>query len=247
MVEDDDIGVRVARGSSGDLPEEGLARDLSDLARQLQAESSMESLFDSIVAAALLEVDGAEYAGISVIQGRRVHTEAASDELVEKVDELQYRAGDGPCLTSLREHITVRSTDLETETRWPGFAREASGEGVRSMLSFQLFVESDNLGALNLYATVPDAFTDDDESVGLLLAAHAAIAMKASRNNINLRAALVNRDVIGQAKGILMERLKIDQVEAFRLLSQASKRSNRKLIVIAEELTLTGDLRTTNW
>jgi AmiR/NasT family two-component response regulator len=115
------------------------------------------------------------------------------------------------------------------------------------MLSFQLFVEGDNLGALNLYATVPDAFTDDDESVGLLLAAHAAIAMKATRNDINLRAALVNRDIIGQAKGILMERLKVDQVEAFGLLSQASKRSNRKLIAIAEELTLTGDLRTTTW
>jgi AmiR/NasT family two-component response regulator len=79
------------------------------------------------------------------------------------------------------------------------------------------------------------------------LAAHAAIAMKASRNSINLRAALVNRDVIGQAKGILMERLKIDQIEAFRLVSQASQRSNRKLIAIAEELTLTGDLRSTNW
>ena len=195
----------------------------------------------------LREVDAAEYAGISVIQGRRVHTEAASDELVEKIDELQYRAADGPCLTSLREHITVRSADLETEPRWPGFAREAGGEGIRSMLSFQLFVAGDNLGALNLYATVPDAFTDDDESVGLLLAAHAAIAMKATRNDINLRAALVNRDIIGQAKGILMERLKVDQVEAFGLLSQASKRSNRKLIAIAEELTLTGDLRTTTW
>jgi len=113
--------------------------------------------------------------------------------------------------------------------------------------SIRLFVEGDNLGALNLYATVPDAFTDDDESVGLLLAAHAAIAMKATRNDINLRAALVNRDLIGQAKGILMERLKSDQVEAFGLLSQASKRSNRKLIAIAEELTLTGDLRTTTW
>jgi AmiR/NasT family two-component response regulator len=44
-----------------------------------------------------------------------------------------------------------------------------------------------------------------------------------------------------------MERLKIDQIEAFRLLSQASQRSNRKLIAIAEELTLTGDLRSTNW
>lgn len=244
---EDDSGVRFARGSSGDLPEEGLARDLSDLARQMQAEASIESLFDSIVAAALREVEAAQYAGISLIEGRRVHTEAASDELVEKIDELQYRAGDGPCLTSLREHITVRSADLQTETRWPGFARDAAGEGIRSMLSFQLFVEGDNLGALNLYATVPDAFTDDDESVGLLLAAHAAIAMKASRNGINLRAALINRDVIGQAKGILMERLKIDQIEAFRLLSQASQRSNRKLIAIAEELTLTGDLRSTSW
>jgi hypothetical protein len=37
------------------------------------------------------------------------------------------------------------------------------------MLSFQLFVEGDNLGALNLYAMVPDAFTDDDESVGCCL------------------------------------------------------------------------------
>jgi hypothetical protein len=129
MVENDDSGVRFARGSSGELPEEGLARDLSDLARQLQTESSMESLFDSIVAAVLREVDAAEYAGISVIQGRRVHTEAASDELVEKIDELQYRAADGRCLTSLWEHITVRSAALETEPRWPGFAREA---GVRA-------------------------------------------------------------------------------------------------------------------
>jgi GAF domain-containing protein len=163
---EDDSGVRFARGSSGDLPEDGLARDLSDLARQMLAEASIESLFDSIVAAALREVEAAEYAGSSLIEARRVHTEAASDELIEKIDELQYRAGDGPCLTALREHLTVRSADLQTETRWPGFARDAAGEGIRSMLSFQLFVEGDNLGALNLYATVPDAFTDDDESVG---------------------------------------------------------------------------------
>ena len=157
---EDDSGVRFARGSSGDLPEDGLARDLSDLARQMQAEASIESLFDSIVAAALREVEAAEYAGISLIEARRVHTEAASEELIEKIDELQYRAGDGPCLTALREHLTVRSADLQTETRWPGFARDAAGEGIRSMLSFQLFVEGDNLGALNLYATVPDAFTE---------------------------------------------------------------------------------------
>src|SRR3954471_18642629 len=161
------------RGSGGDLPDAGLARDLSDLARQMQADSSMEALLGSIVEAAVREVGGAEYASISEILGRRVNTRAASDPLVSRIDELQYDAGDGPCLTSLREQVTVRSADLKDEDRWPGFARAAADIGVRSMLAVQLYVEGDNLGALNMYAHEPEAFTPDDETVALLLAAHA--------------------------------------------------------------------------
>jgi GAF domain-containing protein len=243
MVDNREDGVRLARDSGGDLPEAGLARDLSDLARQMQAKMSMDSLMDSIVAAAVREIDGAEYAGISAILGRHVQTQAASDDLVVEIDHLQYRAGDGPCLTSLRENVTVRSGDLEREERWPKFARDAAARGIRSVLSVQLFVEGDNLGALNLYSRVPDAFTDDDETVALLLAAHAAIAIQGSRSENNLRAAMVNRDIIGQAKGILMERYKIDHLAAFQLLSKASQETNRKLYVVAEELALTGEFR----
>jgi AmiR/NasT family two-component response regulator len=56
-----------------------------------------------------------------------------------------------------------------------------------------------------------------------------------------LEAALLTRDVIGQAKGILMERYRITPDEAFDQLKAASQRKNRKLRELAEELVSTGD------
>jgi AmiR/NasT family two-component response regulator len=52
--------------------------------------------------------------------------------------------------------------------------------------------------------------------------------------------ALVNRDVIGQAKGILMERFKITSDQAFAVLAKVSQDTNRKLSAIAEDLARTG-------
>ena len=56
--------------------------------------------------------------------------------------------------------------------------------------------------------------------------------------------AMVNRTVIGQAEGILMERVKVTPDRAFELLRQASLQSNNRLIRVAEELTRTGDWTT---
>lgn len=53
---------------------------------------------------------------------------------------------------------------------------------------------------------------------------------------------MATRDLIGQAKGILMERHKLTADQAFRLLTRASQTTNRKLRDIAEELTQTGTL-----
>jgi hypothetical protein len=80
----------------------------------------------------------------------------------------------------------------------------------------QLYVEDDNLSALNLYARTADAFTDESEQVGLLFA---AIAYAALRKETQLAEALVSRDLIGQAKGILMERYKISGERAFLVLT----------------------------
>jgi len=56
----------------------------------------------------------------------------------------------------------------------------------------------------------------------------------------HLERALASRDVIGQAKGILMERFKITADEAFEMLLTASQHANRKLSTLAEELAATG-------
>ena len=233
--------IRHALGSSGEGIEVGLARQLAELAREMQAEPDMAALLQRITDTAVVEIDGAEHACISLVEGSIVHTQAATDDLVRRVDSRESQLNEGPCITSLREEVTVRSDDFEKEERWPRFVAAALGEGIRSMLAVQLFVEGDNLGALNIYATEPNAFTEHDESIAMLLAVHAAIAMTASTTESNLRLALDSRDIIGQAKGILMERHKISSIEAFHLLVVASQRTHRKLRDLADTLATTGD------
>ncbi|MCM4078254.1 GAF and ANTAR domain-containing protein [Paractinoplanes hotanensis] len=220
-----------------------LAQMLSDMARSLQDEKSIEDTLQGIAAAAVGMVPGAEHAGLTVVRGRReVTTRAASDDLVRRVDRVQYEAGQGPCLDAVYDKRTVRLSDMATEDRWPDFTRRALGLGVHSMLSFQLYVQHDDLGALNLYSAKADAFDDESENVGLLLASHAAIAMAGAQKEHDLSVAISARDLIGQAKGILMERHKITGDQAFHLLARTSQHANIKLAEIARYLVETGEL-----
>ena len=136
----------------------------------------------------------------------------------------------------------MQVADLSTDDRWPEFAAAAVHLGVRSMLSFQLYTDADTIGALNIYAAGPNAFTDDSVRTGTLLATHAAVAAVAAAESGHMRIALQSRDVIGQAKGILMERFRITAEQAFDLLIAASQNSHRKLNEVAAELAATGEL-----
>jgi AmiR/NasT family two-component response regulator len=55
---------------------------------------------------------------------------------------------------------------------------------------------------------------------------------------------MLSRALIEQAKGILMERHKIKEDEAFTMLTRASQRTNTKLRDVAAELVRTGALPT---
>jgi transcriptional regulator with GAF, ATPase, and Fis domain len=220
-----------------------LARTLSDLARSLQNEDSVQHTLDAVVAAAVGTVPGAEHAGIMVVEGRTVETHAITDNLVRNVDRAQVDTGQGPCLDAVWEHVTVRLPDTAREDRRPIFSHRAKDLGIRSMLSFQLWVLRDNLGALNLFSSQVDAFGDESENVGLLFASHAAVAMAGARKQQQLVAALSTRDLIGQAKGILMERHRLTADQAFNVLVHASQRTNLKLAEIARTLTETGTLQ----
>ncbi len=220
-----------------------LADQLSELARSLESEDDVQDTLNAIVRAAVETVPGAEQASISSVVGRReVVTRATTNDVSAGVDRSQYETQEGPCLDALYEQRTVRVPDLPGERRWPRFVERARELGVGSMLAVQLYVAGDDLGALNLTSGKSDAFDDESEQVALLFAAHAAVALAGAQQQEQLRQALHSRDLIGQAKGILMERFSIDADQAFRLLVRASQTSNRKLTEIAEELDRTGEL-----
>ncbi|MEU7530268.1 GAF and ANTAR domain-containing protein [Saccharothrix sp. NPDC042600] len=222
-----------------------LATHLTSIARLLQRQGGEQDTMDAIVRAAVGTVPGAEHAGIMTVLGRReVRTVAATGELPHDVDQVQYDTGQGPCLAALYQEKVVSVPDLAHEPRWPAFATRAARLDVGSMLSFQLFVQDDDLGALNLYAARDHAFDDESEHVGSLFAGHSAIALATAQQREHLGEAVRTRDLIGQAKGILMERHKLTADQAFAVLARASQLTNSKLRDIAEQLTRTGELPT---
>ncbi|MEP7766181.1 GAF and ANTAR domain-containing protein [Sanguibacter sp. 25GB23B1] len=246
MVDDDVVSSgaeqeRSSRSPGGDgVPDRAgpdLAADLSRLARSLEDEDGLDATLDAIVHAAVVSVPGAEHASISMVRGRReVTSRAVTSDLARKNDRAQYDAGEGPCLESLFERRTVTVPDMAAESRWPVFSERSSGLGVASMLSVQLFVAGDDLGALNLLSTRPHAFDEGSEHIALLFASHAAVAIVGAEQEEQLLDTLAQRDVIGQAMGVLMERYGVTSSRAFGLLTRVSQRNNVRLFELAGEI-----------
>jgi GAF domain-containing protein len=141
----------------------------------------------------------------------------------------------------------VYSGDLGADPRYPGFGPAAQAAGIRSALAYRLLVDGAD-GALNLYAQLPNAYGSDDRAKAAILAALAGTALSAAVNrrdaqarSDNLEQALLSREVIGQAQGILIERERITAEQAFDILRRASQHLNEKLRDIAQHLVDTGE------
>ncbi|MFC9359558.1 GAF and ANTAR domain-containing protein [Rhodococcus sp. NPDC057014] len=215
--------------------EHRLRAEIEQIARDLRAEhANIQGTLEVITKSARDVVPGAEDAGITLVtRGRAFQSRAATSELPKKIDDLQHRLHDGPCVQAIWNHETVLVRDMITEQRWPRFAPEAAAIGARSMLAFQLYTTEHTMGALNLHLSRTNAFDDDSVSIGGTLATHAAIALIASLREEQFRDALASRDVIGQAKGMLMQRYSIDADEAFAILTRRSQNSNTPLNEVA--------------
>ena len=72
--------------------------------------------------------------------------------------------------------------------------------------------------------------------------AHAALALSAVGQVRHLQAKADSRDIIGQAKGILMERHKLTGPQAFQKLVLLSQTHNMQLRNVCEQLAATGAL-----
>ena len=242
-----------ADGKRRGLPSEGalgtydgqdeLALSLAGFARSVQQQRDPESTLAEIVRAAVALIPGCDAGSISVVLGRKdVSSRAASSELAAVVDGLQESTGQGPCLDAAYVHETVRASDLATDGRWPAFAPRAVAAGVAGMISIQLYVEGDDLGALNLFSRTAGALDEESEHIGLMFAAHAAVAYAAAQRVQGLSRTVATRQLVGRAEGILMERHRVTAEQAFEMLVRVSQHRNTKLRDIADRLVRSGRL-----
>jgi hypothetical protein len=197
------------------------------------------ALLSGLITGAAESVPGAQYAGITATQRRRgIETAAATHRYPVLLDEIQGRYQQGPCLTAAISQESVRIDDLAGDDRWPLYRGAALRQTpIRSILSFGMYKEGVSSAALNFYAESPNVFDDESVNLGLIFATHAALVWNMMRRDQQFRVALVSRDIIGQAKGRLMERLGIDAAEAFERLKQMSQDANTPIAQVAQRVT----------
>jgi hypothetical protein len=234
----------------GDAEESPLGQQFAQLTRTLLAADTVADALSRVVDAAVEVVPGADLVSVTLrSQDGQLHTPVETDPVGVELDDLQYTYEQGPCFDAAREPgpAYTWSGDLTVSPDWPKFGPAAAERGYHSVLSTALLADATPVrlsGALNIYARRRDEFTG--RAAGdraLLLATHASLALAtteavrlAELREAQLREALDSRDVIGQAKGILMQRRGISADDAFDLLRRTSQELNVKLAELARTL-----------
>ncbi len=219
--------------------------DLADRARPAAAgrvaDPRIAARLEPVVQAAGA-IPAARWVAVSAADPPGLRNLAGSDHRAVILDRLQDVLGQGPSLDALAEGRPVRSADLAVDRRWPDFAPRAARFGIVAVLAGASDPADDPRVSVTCYAGRTDGFDDDAAAAVEALARLGATVLGDDGMVERLRSTLRSRDVIGQATGMLMQRFAISSDEAFRLLVDASQRTNRKLSAIAEELTTTGRL-----
>jgi GAF domain-containing protein len=230
-----------------------MATRFADLGWDLFGTHDVRLALQRLVHSAQRIISGVDFVSITVAAGGSYATPAYTDGAAVELDLVQYAADDGPCVDATRIPglgLTY-CENLGVDPPWKKFAERAIELDVHSVLSVGLFptAEAPRIGALNFYARTPGALDSVDRDIAVILAAYAGTALAAvsaletaEQHAEHLQQALQTRDVIGQAKGILMTRRGLTAEEAFRVISESSQRLNIKVRDLAREITADPDL-----
>jgi hypothetical protein len=133
-------------------------------------------------AARLAGVDGAAVAVLISPQVRELLY--ATDEVAQKIDELQYATGEGPCLDAHYSQWPQLYSHLEGDARqdpWLAFSSGVRELGVEAVFAFPVpGAHSESMGVLELYRRAPGPLSDDQvnsaatcgEAIGEIIRMH---------------------------------------------------------------------------
>ena len=168
---------------------------------------------------------------------------SSSDE-VAALDAVQY-LDNGPCVEAAHTGKTIEVTpsDLLDEHRWALYARAAAAAGVASSLTIPVEFSGEVIGTINLYASLPDAFSGHHEQLAAALggsAEHAStngdLAFDTRRSAERAPTVLADQMVIDITIGMLAHTQVIDMPTAGALLREAAARADISLVQAARAI-----------
>ena len=210
------------------------------LAEIIYQGSDANEMYAAICIAATLIVRGCDHASLLVLHNDRYVTVGASDQLAQRIDDLERRAGDGPCIDAIEEETPQIEADLTTPNSWPKLAAALLAETpVRGAMGFRLLIDKRKGAALNLFSDTPNMFDDESAGRAAVLASFASVAINAAAKGedaASLRKGLLSNREIGKAVGMLMLLHDMTEEQAFDLLRGHSQGLNIKLADVAREV-----------
>jgi GAF domain-containing protein len=214
------------------------------LSNVLLTEQTVANALKLITEAAVLAVDDAAGAGVSLMEsnGRRSST-ASTSPLVAQADSLQYDLGQGPCLSAWASGLPVDISDVRTDLRWPEWGMAADGLGLRSSISVPLLSGDLAFGAIKIYWKEPKAASHRLIRLLELFAAQASIFLvnvqareRGRMLSEQLKSTLAQRDIISTAKGIVMANRGMGNHDAMLHLMTRALNEARTLREVADEI-----------
>lgn len=229
--------------------EQRLAETFVELADTLVAHFDVLE-FTHVLASRCVELLDAPAVGLMLVdQHAQLRLMASSDERARVLELFELETDQGPCLECFRTGWQVADPDLrEIDERWPRFATMAAAAGYRSIQAIPLRLREETIGVLNLFRLQPGELDDKTLRTAQALADVATIGLLHERTIRHhqvlaeqLQGALNSRVAIEQAKGLLSQRYDVEMPEAFGMLREYSRDTNRKLSEVAADV-VTGRL-----
>jgi GAF domain-containing protein len=211
---------------------------------------SLHETLEQVSRLAMSALPPTKHAGVTLMTDGRLSTAVFTDDEIVEIDRTQYETGDGPCVEAFRTGELWAITSTLLPGRWPTFRDTAARRGVLSTLSLPLIGQDGAIGALNLYASMEDAYGDEEQRLATVFASQASFVLANAQAYWDARSlsdtlsqALESRAAIEQAKGIIMATTRCTAAEAFDLLVRQSQQQNTKLRDIAASMVKTTSRR----
>ncbi|MFF0945771.1 GAF and ANTAR domain-containing protein [Kocuria sp. CPCC 205300] len=209
----------------------------------LLSEQNAATAVDQLAQVARATISTAVGAGASLFDDTgRARSTGATDALTAAADALQYEFGEGPCISAWATSAVVRIDDTAGEIRWPQWCAAAHAQGIRSVLSTPLLHGDRRVGAMKVYAGEPGAFTGEDAATLGMLAGAVAVLLGCAqpadaprRLSASVQEALSDRQEVGVAVGVLMERHGTDVQQARAALMAEAVLQDRPLAHVARQ------------